>query len=77
MLGFILQVPGKQLFVCNFCSCSVTICVFPFLQDFLLLDEIKEHGAQLPSDGKTIVHVQDFTAFWDKVTNPPLHGLDH
>ncbi|KAM5312286.1 ATP-binding cassette sub-family C member 4 isoform 2-T2 [Glossophaga mutica] len=46
------------------------------IKDFLLLDEIKEPSTQLPSDGKTIVHVQDFTAFWDKaVETPTLQGL--
>ncbi|XP_054442451.1 ATP-binding cassette sub-family C member 4 isoform X2 [Pteronotus mesoamericanus] len=41
------------------------------IQDFLLLDEINQHDPQLPSDGKAIVHVQDFTAFWDKVSETP------
>ncbi|KAJ1077368.1 hypothetical protein K5549_015509 [Capra hircus] len=36
------------------------------IKHFLLLDEIPQHNPQLPSDGKTIVDVQDFTAFWDK-----------
>ncbi|XP_035867120.1 multidrug resistance-associated protein 4 [Phyllostomus discolor] len=46
------------------------------IKDFLLLDEITQPGAQLPSDGKTIVHVQDFTAFWDKASETPtLQGL--
>ncbi|KAJ8787262.1 hypothetical protein J1605_005848 [Eschrichtius robustus] len=34
--------------------------------NFLLLDEISQCNPQLPSDGKTIVDVQDFTAFWDE-----------
>lgn len=41
------------------------------IKNFLLLDEIKQRNAQLPSDGKTIVHVQDFTAFWDKASETP------
>lgn len=46
------------------------VLAFPFLQNFLLLDELPQRKAQEPCDGKAIVHVQDFTAFWDKVTNP-------
>ncbi|KAM9049321.1 LOW QUALITY PROTEIN: ATP-binding cassette sub-family C member 4-like [Megaptera novaeangliae] len=38
----------------------------PVLLNFLLLDEISQCNPQLPSDGKTIVDVQDFTAFWDE-----------
>uniref|UniRef100_A0A4W2EJ06 Multidrug resistance-associated protein 4 n=1 Tax=Bos indicus x Bos taurus TaxID=30522 RepID=A0A4W2EJ06_BOBOX len=46
------------------------------IKHFLLLDEIPQHNPQLPSDGKTIVDVQDFTAFWDKASgNPTLQGL--
>ncbi|XP_008142219.2 ATP-binding cassette sub-family C member 4 isoform X1 [Eptesicus fuscus] len=41
------------------------------VQNFLLLDEVTQCDYQLPSDGKTIVHVQDFTAFWDKVSETP------
>ncbi|XP_011890882.1 PREDICTED: multidrug resistance-associated protein 4 isoform X5 [Cercocebus atys] len=36
------------------------------IQNFLLLDEILQRNRQPPSDGKKMVHVQDFTAFWDK-----------
>uniref|UniRef100_A0A8C0SMM9 Multidrug resistance-associated protein 4 n=1 Tax=Canis lupus familiaris TaxID=9615 RepID=A0A8C0SMM9_CANLF len=36
------------------------------IKNFLLLDEISQRTPQLPSDGKMIVHIQDFTAFWDK-----------
>ncbi|XP_011732134.2 ATP-binding cassette sub-family C member 4 isoform X5 [Macaca nemestrina] len=36
------------------------------IQNFLLLDEISQRNRQPPSDGKKMVHVQDFTAFWDK-----------
>ncbi|KAF3825716.1 hypothetical protein GH733_006543 [Mirounga leonina] len=44
--------------------------------NFLLLDEISQRTPQLPSDGKMIVHVQDFTAFWDKASETPtLQGL--
>ncbi|XP_053420105.1 ATP-binding cassette sub-family C member 4-like isoform X7 [Nycticebus coucang] len=46
------------------------------IQDFLLLDEISKHNPDPLSDGKRIVHVQDFTAFWDKeVETPTLQGL--
>ncbi|XP_060989327.1 ATP-binding cassette sub-family C member 4-like [Dama dama] len=46
------------------------------IKHFLLLDEIPQHNPQLPSDGKTIVDVQDFTAFWDKASGKPtLQGL--
>ncbi|XP_007942203.1 ATP-binding cassette sub-family C member 4 [Orycteropus afer afer] len=46
------------------------------IKNFLLLDEISQRNTQLPSDGKTIVHVQDFTAFWDKASETPtLQGL--
>ncbi|XP_049556978.1 ATP-binding cassette sub-family C member 4 isoform X2 [Orcinus orca] len=36
------------------------------IKNFLLLDEITQCNPQLPSDGKMIVDVQDFTASWDK-----------
>ncbi|XP_032133380.1 multidrug resistance-associated protein 4 isoform X6 [Sapajus apella] len=46
------------------------------IQNFLLLDEISQRNRQLPSDGKNVVHVQDFTAFWDKASETPtLQGL--
>uniref|UniRef100_A0A8D0YX13 Cystic fibrosis transmembrane conductance regulator n=1 Tax=Sus scrofa TaxID=9823 RepID=A0A8D0YX13_PIG len=46
------------------------------IKDFLLLDEIPQCNSQLPPDGKTIVHVQDFTAFWEKASETPtLQGL--
>lgn len=46
------------------------------IKNFLLLDELPERKAQEPSDGKAIVHVQDFTAFWDKALDTPtLQGL--
>ncbi|XP_039693699.1 ATP-binding cassette sub-family C member 4 isoform X4 [Pteropus medius] len=41
------------------------------IQNFLLLDEIKQRNSQLPSGSEMIVHVQDFTAFWDKVLETP------
>ncbi|GAB5566426.1 ATP-binding cassette sub-family C member 4 isoform X2 [Prionailurus iriomotensis] len=46
------------------------------IKNFLLLDEVPQRTPQLPSDGKMIVHVQDFTAFWDKASETPtLQGL--
>uniref|UniRef100_A0A452VN21 ATP binding cassette subfamily C member 4 n=1 Tax=Ursus maritimus TaxID=29073 RepID=A0A452VN21_URSMA len=46
------------------------------IKNFLLLDEVSQRPPQLPSDGKMIVHVQDFTAFWDKASETPtLQGL--
>uniref|UniRef100_G5E701 Multidrug resistance-associated protein 4 n=1 Tax=Loxodonta africana TaxID=9785 RepID=G5E701_LOXAF len=46
------------------------------IKNFLLLDELSQRNTRLPSDGKTIVHVQDFTAFWDKASETPtLQGL--
>ncbi|XP_047408548.1 ATP-binding cassette sub-family C member 4 isoform X2 [Sciurus carolinensis] len=46
------------------------------IKNFLLLDEISRHDSQLPPEGKMIVHVQDFTAFWDKaLETPTLQGL--
>ncbi|XP_034354498.1 ATP-binding cassette sub-family C member 4 [Arvicanthis niloticus] len=46
------------------------------IKNFLLLDELPQRKAQEPSDGKAIVHVQDFTAFWDKTLDTPtLQGL--
>lgn len=46
------------------------------IKNFLLLEELPQRKAQEPSDGKAIVHVQDFTAFWDKALDTPtLQGL--
>ncbi|XP_040847175.1 ATP-binding cassette sub-family C member 4 isoform X5 [Ochotona curzoniae] len=46
------------------------------IKDFLLLDEISQRSTQQPSDDKMIVHVQDFTASWDKAFDTPtLQGL--
>uniref|UniRef100_A0A8C9DN19 Multidrug resistance-associated protein 4 n=1 Tax=Prolemur simus TaxID=1328070 RepID=A0A8C9DN19_PROSS len=46
------------------------------IQDFLLLDEISQRNPQLLSDGKRTVHIEDFTAFWDKASETPtLQGL--
>ncbi|XP_045018373.1 ATP-binding cassette sub-family C member 4 [Bubalus bubalis] len=46
------------------------------IKTFLLLDEISQLTTQLPSDDKTIVHMKDFTAFWDKESETPtLQGL--
>ncbi|XP_059759348.1 ATP-binding cassette sub-family C member 4 isoform X4 [Balaenoptera ricei] len=46
------------------------------IKNFLLLDEITQCNPQLPSGGKMIVDVQDFTACWDKASETPtLQGL--
>ncbi|XP_060989162.1 ATP-binding cassette sub-family C member 4-like isoform X2 [Dama dama] len=41
------------------------------IENFLLLDEIPQLNPQLPSDGETIVDVDDFTASWDKKSGTP------
>ncbi|XP_057563173.1 LOW QUALITY PROTEIN: ATP-binding cassette sub-family C member 4-like [Hippopotamus amphibius kiboko] len=41
------------------------------IKNFLLLDEISQCNPQLPSDGKMIVHMQDFTAFWKQASETP------
>ncbi|KAB0340579.1 hypothetical protein FD754_023012, partial [Muntiacus muntjak] len=41
------------------------------IKNFLLLDEIPQLNPQLPSDGETIVDVDDFTASWDKESGTP------
>uniref|UniRef100_A0A287AG73 Cystic fibrosis transmembrane conductance regulator n=1 Tax=Sus scrofa TaxID=9823 RepID=A0A287AG73_PIG len=46
------------------------------VKNFLLLEETSQHNPQLPSDGEAIVHMHDFTAFWDKASETPtLQGL--
>ncbi|KAI4581556.1 hypothetical protein MJG53_009999 [Ovis ammon polii x Ovis aries] len=46
------------------------------IKNFLLLDEITQCYPLLPSDGKTIVDVQAFTASWEKASETPtLQGL--
>nr|XP_033699475.1 multidrug resistance-associated protein 4-like [Tursiops truncatus] len=40
--------------------------LLPPVLTFPLLDEISQCNPQLPSDGKTVVDVQDFTTFWDE-----------
>ncbi|XP_047611778.1 ATP-binding cassette sub-family C member 4-like [Phacochoerus africanus] len=46
------------------------------VKNFLLLEETSQHNPQLPSDGETIVQLQDFTAVWDKASKTPtLQGL--
>ncbi|XP_045018394.1 ATP-binding cassette sub-family C member 4-like isoform X2 [Bubalus bubalis] len=41
------------------------------IKNFLLLDEMSQCYPQLPSDGRTIVDVQAFTAFWEKASETP------
>ncbi|XDA80092.1 hypothetical protein R6Z07F_010083 [Ovis aries] len=46
------------------------------IKNFLLLDEITQCYPLLPSDSKTIVDVQAFTASWEKASETPsLQGL--
>ncbi|XP_045018372.1 ATP-binding cassette sub-family C member 4 isoform X6 [Bubalus bubalis] len=46
------------------------------IKNFLLLDEITQCYPLLPSDGKTTVDVQAFTASWEKASETPtLQGL--
>ncbi|KAM7238066.1 hypothetical protein CapIbe_011024 [Capra ibex] len=46
------------------------------IKKFLLLDETSQCYSQLPSDGRTIVDVQAFTASWEKASETPtLQGL--
>ncbi|KAB0353884.1 hypothetical protein FD755_023422 [Muntiacus reevesi] len=46
------------------------------IKKFLLLDEITQCYPLLPSDGKTIVDMQAFTASWEKASETPtLQGL--
>ncbi|XP_027391375.1 LOW QUALITY PROTEIN: multidrug resistance-associated protein 4-like [Bos indicus x Bos taurus] len=46
------------------------------IKNFLLLDETSQCYPQLPSDGRTIVDVQAFTAFGEKASETPtLQGL--
>ncbi|XP_053420094.1 ATP-binding cassette sub-family C member 4 isoform X2 [Nycticebus coucang] len=55
---------------------SESIVSIQRIQDFLLLDEISKRNPDPLSDRKRIVHVQDFTAFWDKeAETPTLQGL--
>ncbi|XP_065757968.1 ATP-binding cassette sub-family C member 4-like [Muntiacus reevesi] len=56
---------------------SETVVSIKRIKDFLLLEDIPLHNHQLlPSDGETIVDVQDLTAFWDKESGTPvLRGL--
>ncbi|CAN0562585.1 unnamed protein product [Rangifer tarandus platyrhynchus] len=41
------------------------------IENFLLLDEIPQLNLQLPSDGETIVDMNDFTASWHKASETP------
>ncbi|XP_060989138.1 ATP-binding cassette sub-family C member 4-like isoform X2 [Dama dama] len=55
---------------------SETVVSIQRIKNFLLLDEISQCYLLLPSDGKTIVDVQAFTASWEKVSKTPtLQGL--
>uniref|UniRef100_A0A8C6CVH4 Multidrug resistance-associated protein 4-like n=1 Tax=Moschus moschiferus TaxID=68415 RepID=A0A8C6CVH4_MOSMO len=59
-------------------ACSSSSPAFHIMySNFLLLEDIQLHDHQLlPSDGETVVDVQDLTAFWDKESGTPaLQGL--
>ena len=74
-IKFLLQISEKQLFcLCFFQYKQSMFCLF--LQKFLLLDETSQCYPQLPSDGRTIVDVQAFTASWEKVRNLPFQNHD-
>uniref|UniRef100_A0A4W2CUK9 Multidrug resistance-associated protein 4 n=1 Tax=Bos indicus x Bos taurus TaxID=30522 RepID=A0A4W2CUK9_BOBOX len=46
------------------------------IKNFLSLDEIPQLNTRLPSDGKMMVDMQDFTAFWDEESeSPTLKGI--
>ncbi|XP_017911935.1 PREDICTED: multidrug resistance-associated protein 4-like isoform X2 [Capra hircus] len=67
---------GILLFPMAIESVAETIASVQRIKNFLLLDELPQCDHQLPSDGKTIVNMQDFTAFWDKeLRTPTLQGL--
>ncbi|XP_017911776.1 PREDICTED: multidrug resistance-associated protein 4-like, partial [Capra hircus] len=67
---------GILLFPMAIESVAETIASIQRIKNFLLLDELPQCNHQLPSDGKTIVNMQDFTAFWDKeLRTPTLQGL--
>ncbi|KAG5204267.1 hypothetical protein JEQ12_002243 [Ovis aries] len=67
---------GILLFPMAIESVAETIASVQRIKNFLLLDELPQCDHQLPSDGKTIVNMQDFTSFWDKeLRTPTLQGL--
>ncbi|KAI4565329.1 hypothetical protein MJT46_009672 [Ovis ammon polii x Ovis aries] len=72
----VVKFTGILLFPMAIESVAETVASVRRIKNFLLLDELPKCNHQLPSDGKTVVNVQDFTAFWDKeLRTPTLQGL--
>uniref|UniRef100_A0A4W2CUZ4 ATP binding cassette subfamily C member 4 n=1 Tax=Bos indicus x Bos taurus TaxID=30522 RepID=A0A4W2CUZ4_BOBOX len=63
----VVQLTGILFFPIAIENVAETVVSVGRIKNFLLLDELPQCNHQLPSDGKTVVNVQDFTAFWDKV----------
>ncbi|XP_059748154.1 ATP-binding cassette subfamily C member 4-like [Bos taurus] len=72
----VVQFTGILFFPTAIENVAETVVSVRRIKNFLLLDELPQCDHQLPSDGKTVVNVQDFTAFWDKESRTPtLQGL--
>ncbi|KAM9674923.1 ATP-binding cassette sub-family C member 4-like [Dama dama] len=72
----VVQITGILLFPVAIEGVAETIVSVRRIKNFLLLDELPQCNHQLPSEGKTVVNVHDFTAFWDKESRTPtLQGL--
>ncbi|XP_043748473.1 ATP-binding cassette sub-family C member 4-like [Cervus elaphus] len=72
----VVKFTGILLFPLAIESVAETVASVRRIKNFLLLDELPQCNHQLPSDGKTVVNMQDFTAFWDKeLRTPTLQGL--
>ncbi|XP_061290380.1 ATP-binding cassette sub-family C member 4-like [Bos javanicus] len=72
----VVQFTGILLFPIAIENVAETVASVRRIKNFLLLDELPQCDHQLPLDGKTVVNVQDFTAFWDKeLRTPTLQGL--
>uniref|UniRef100_A0A8D1I660 Multidrug resistance-associated protein 4 n=1 Tax=Sus scrofa TaxID=9823 RepID=A0A8D1I660_PIG len=71
-----LQLTGTLHFPMAVEKVSEAVVSIRRIKNFLLLEETSQHNPQLPSDGEAIVHMHDFTAFWDKASETPtLQGL--
>ncbi|XP_027413619.1 multidrug resistance-associated protein 4-like isoform X1 [Bos indicus x Bos taurus] len=72
----VVQFTGILLFPTAIENVASTVASVRRIKNFLLLDELPQCDHQLPSDGKRVVNVQDFTGFWDKeLRTPTLQGL--
>ncbi|XP_024611027.1 multidrug resistance-associated protein 4-like [Neophocaena asiaeorientalis asiaeorientalis] len=75
--------PCRSPVLCHLIPEGLGMAFLSVFLTFPLLDEISQCNPQLPSDGKTVVDVQDFTAFWDESSLlsavlgelPPSQGL--